>query len=57
MANSLKEFRCSKCNKVCAYIAQGSKIANGTTMTCAKCLKPANTDVPDFLSKLFGVQK
>lgn len=53
----MTEFRCSKCNKICAYLAIGSKIANGAVMTCAKCLKPVSHDVPDFLGQLFRGKK
>lgn len=58
----MMEIRCSVCNKVAVYLALGSKIANGTIVTCIHCQEyrppprknPApNNDMPDFLKGLF----
>lgn len=56
------EVRCSSCNKVTAYLALGSRVANGTIMTCVHCQEyrpppnrnpTQNNDIPDFLKCLF----
>ena len=35
-------------------IKAGSRIAQGVTMCCAKCMQPSH-DIPDFLRGLFAV--
>ena len=55
----MTEVLCEGCRKIVAYLAIGSRIANGSVTYCHKCKQQPKTvyDMPDFLAGLMGKKK
>ena len=47
----MAEIRCDKCGKVAIFLAHGSRIAAGISVTCEKC-RQRDSIIPDFLREM-----